>query len=261
MLQFWYFVSDVSKLSGSNQVELGSAGKPDTDEYNWRLEGLADGWNFIRLPISEAGKLGDPDLSEINWFRLYSFKSETITTRIDAIQILSDSIYTEVQLTVDHGSGSGAYEPGDRVMIQADAASSGEIFDTWIIQSGTVEIDNPDASSTYLTMSDTDAEVAASYVADPSLSVTPEEDIFNLRLYPVPVHGTLHFSLGLEHPSEVSVAIRDLSGRVLVSQPRVAGLVAGENHFSLDVAALSTGSYFVELQMNQTIANRMILVI
>lgn len=261
MLQFWYFVSDVSKLSGSNQVELGSAGKPDTDEYNWRLEGLADGWNFIRLPISEAGKLGDPDLSEINWFRLYSFKSETITTRIDAIQILSDGIYTEVQLTVDHGSGSGAYEPGDRVMIQADAASSGEIFDTWIIQSGTVEIDNPDASSTYLTMSDTDAEVAASYVADPSLSVTPEEDIFNLRLYPVPVHGTLHFSLGLEHPSEVSVAIRDLSGRVLVSQPRVAGLVAGENHFSLDVAALSTGSYFVELQMNQTIANRMILVI
>ena len=39
MLQFWYYISDVSKLSGNNQVELGSAGKADQDEYNWKMTG------------------------------------------------------------------------------------------------------------------------------------------------------------------------------------------------------------------------------
>jgi len=261
MLQFWYFVSDVSKLSGSNQVELGSAGKPDTDEYNWRLEGLADGWNFIRLPISDAGKLGDPDLSEINWFRLYSFKSETITTKIDAIQILSDGIYTEVQLTVNNGDGSGAYEPGDRVLIRADVAAEGEVFDQWIIHSGTPQLEDPGASSTYLTLSETDAVVSASYTADPALLVSPGERDHHLRMYPVPVKDVLHVDLALEKPSEVSFTIRDLAGRVLIRYPRITSLDAGENHFSMDVAELSTGSYFVELQMNQTIATRMIVVI
>ncbi|MEX2370621.1 MAG: T9SS type A sorting domain-containing protein, partial [Bacteroidales bacterium] len=261
MLQFWYFVSDVSKLQGSNQVELGSAGKPDTDEYNWRLEGLTNGWNYIRLPISEAGKLGNPDLSEINWFRLYSFKSATITTKIDAIQLISDGIYTEVNLTVNNGAGSGAYEPGDRVLIQADAAASGEVFDAWLIQSGTVQMDNPNAATTYLTMPDTDAEVAASYVADPGVAVPLDPQDQSFRIYPVPVHETLHLEFRLQEPSVVSVVIRDLSGRVLIHHPQLSGLVTGENHYILDIAELSTGSYFVELQMNQTGFTRMIVVI
>jgi hypothetical protein len=261
MLQFWYFVSDVSKLEGSNQVELGSAGKPDNDEYNWRMEGLANGWNYIRLPISEAGILGNPDLTEINWFRLYSFKSAAITTKIDAIQLISDGIYTEVQLTVNHGEGSGAYEPGDRVRIRADAAATGEVFDEWIIHSGTPQLDDPNAATTYLTISDTDAEVSASYIADPNVSVSSADKLFELSIYPVPAHETLHFIFGLEEPSGVSVNIRDLAGRVLIQHPRLTSLDAGENHFTMDIAELSTGSYLVEVQMNHSVNTRMIVVI
>ena len=92
VLQFWYYVSDVSLLRGENQVEIGSSGRPDSNEYSWSLDGLNDGWNFIQLNTSEAGKSGNPDLSAINWFRLYRFKTGDVTTRIDAIELLGDNL-------------------------------------------------------------------------------------------------------------------------------------------------------------------------
>jgi len=94
-LEFWYYVSDVTKLNDNNQVEIGSSGKPDANEYSWSLNGLSSGWNYIQLNISDAGKIGNPDLSAINWFRLYRFKSGGVTTRVDAIKLkgeLSTSI-------------------------------------------------------------------------------------------------------------------------------------------------------------------------
>ncbi len=87
-LQFWYYVSDPSMLGDKNQVEIGSSGKPDTDEYSWNLSGLTEGWNFVRLNLSEAGKRGSPNLSAINWFRIYNIKSGSIISRIDGIQIV-----------------------------------------------------------------------------------------------------------------------------------------------------------------------------
>lgn len=92
VLQFWYYVSDVSMLQGNNQVEIGSSGGPDVNEYSWSIGGLNNGWNFIQLNTSNAGKIGNPDLSAINWFRLYRFKSGNVTTRIDAIQLLGENL-------------------------------------------------------------------------------------------------------------------------------------------------------------------------
>jgi hypothetical protein len=46
-IQFLYYVSDLSKFEDSNQVEIGSAGKNDADEYNWKLTNLKVGWNFF----------------------------------------------------------------------------------------------------------------------------------------------------------------------------------------------------------------------
>ena len=86
-LQFWYYVSDPSMLGDKNQVEIGSAGKPDENEYNWNLSGLTEGWNFVSLNLQDAGKMGNPNLSAINWFRLYNKKSGSITSKIDAIQL------------------------------------------------------------------------------------------------------------------------------------------------------------------------------
>ena len=92
VLQFWYYVSDISLLSEANQVEIGSSGKPDANEYSWSLDGLKDGWNFIRLNTSDAGKIGNPDLSAINWFRLYRFKTGSVTNRVDAIELLGGTL-------------------------------------------------------------------------------------------------------------------------------------------------------------------------
>ncbi|MCF8363174.1 MAG: T9SS type A sorting domain-containing protein [Prolixibacteraceae bacterium] len=85
-LEFWYYVSDPSQLTDVNQVELGSGGAPDIDEYNWNLSGLTKGWNHIRLSFSDASKKGNPDLNSINWFRLYQLKG-LVTTMIDGIKI------------------------------------------------------------------------------------------------------------------------------------------------------------------------------
>lgn len=91
-LQFWYYVSDVSKLTTDNQVEIGSSGEVvDTNKYSWQLTDIVNGWNFIQLDTSIATIIGTPNLSAINWFRIYGVKTGSITTRIDAIQLLGNS--------------------------------------------------------------------------------------------------------------------------------------------------------------------------
>jgi arylsulfatase A-like enzyme len=97
-LELWYYVSNPSAFSGSNQFELGSGGKADVDEFNWGLTGLSPGWNFLSLKFSDARDMGNPDLSAINWFRRYQNKTDDVTTRIDAIRIvdLSTGIHNDL---------------------------------------------------------------------------------------------------------------------------------------------------------------------
>lgn len=100
-LQFWYYVSDVSRFSAENQVELGSGGKQDINEFNWDIGPLVNGWNLITLPFSSAGiSGGTPDLSSINWMRIYHTKTESVTTRVDQIVITDNLInaVTDVKL-------------------------------------------------------------------------------------------------------------------------------------------------------------------
>jgi len=92
VLQFWYYISDISKFESSNQIELGSGAKNDLNEYNWKMPELSIGWNFISLKFSEAGNTGgDPDFNAINWFRIYHKKTGTVTSRLDAIQIIEEN--------------------------------------------------------------------------------------------------------------------------------------------------------------------------
>tara|TARA_B100000809_G_scaffold49858_1_gene44828 strand:+ start:4533 stop:7361 length:2829 start_codon:yes stop_codon:yes gene_type:complete len=91
VLQFWYYVSDPLLFQSTNQVEIGSSGGPDVNEYSWSLSSLSAGWNFIQLNTSEADKIGNPDLSAINWFRIYRRKDGLVTTRIDAIQLIGEN--------------------------------------------------------------------------------------------------------------------------------------------------------------------------
>jgi hypothetical protein len=78
-------------IQTNNYVEIGSSGVPDSNEYQWTLTDLVNGWNFIQLNTANAEKIGTPNLSAINWFRIYGVKTGSITTRIDAIQLLGNS--------------------------------------------------------------------------------------------------------------------------------------------------------------------------
>ena len=99
-LQMWYYVSDISKFDPRNQLEIGSGGNNDIDEFNWNLDGrLQNGWNLLNLKFSEAGTNGNPDINSINWVRVYHWKTGDITTRIDNIQIIDSTITAPTQAT------------------------------------------------------------------------------------------------------------------------------------------------------------------
>lgn len=103
MLQFWYYVSDVSLFSADNQVELGSGGVADSNELSWNIGSLVNGWNLVSLPLKEAKVIGVPDLNAINWFRLYHVKTGSITTRIDQIFIVDNSAPNAVKNSTQNG--------------------------------------------------------------------------------------------------------------------------------------------------------------
>jgi uncharacterized protein YjdB/cephalosporin-C deacetylase-like acetyl esterase len=91
-LQFWYYVSDISLFSATNQVEFGSGGAADVNEYMWPIGTLVNGWNLITLPFSTASITGGtPNLSSMNWLRIYHVKTGSVTTKIDNIIVLSDN--------------------------------------------------------------------------------------------------------------------------------------------------------------------------
>jgi hypothetical protein len=88
-IRFWYYVSDVTKLSTANQIEIGSGGGPDVNEYNWNIGTLVNGWNLITKTFASAGTTGGtPNLAAINWFRIYHAKTGSVTTKVDRIEIV-----------------------------------------------------------------------------------------------------------------------------------------------------------------------------
>ncbi|MCX6309371.1 MAG: Ig-like domain-containing protein [Bacteroidia bacterium] len=92
-LKFWYWVSLAELGTRAVRVEIGSAGKSDVDEYQWTMAGLTEGWNQITLNTTNASKIGNPDLSVLNWFRIYSsgkVVGVNVKTRVDAIELASN---------------------------------------------------------------------------------------------------------------------------------------------------------------------------
>jgi len=72
----------------------------------------------------------------------------------------------EYTLNVISGSGDGSYEAGENVTITANGAPSGQVFDYWVVNSGSPQIANANASSTTLTMPAGNVTVTATYKDD-----------------------------------------------------------------------------------------------
>ncbi|MCP4411198.1 MAG: hypothetical protein GY808_01290, partial [Gammaproteobacteria bacterium] len=114
---FWYYVSDINMLRSTNQVEFGSGGKADVNEYNWPLENLKTGWNYIILYFENATVSGgDPNLDAINWFRLYNFKNGSVTTMIDDFRFRGSS-----------GNQAPIADAGENQNIKSESGSSASV--------------------------------------------------------------------------------------------------------------------------------------
>ncbi len=83
--EMWIYIDNVSRLDKDGQIELNSLYEPDKQEYHWIIKdlGLKNGWNYLSLKISEAGKDGKPDFTMLSMIRIYQITSEPITMKID----------------------------------------------------------------------------------------------------------------------------------------------------------------------------------
>ena len=153
-ISFWLYISDINSFKGDMYVELGSAGKADTNEYRWnKVSGLTSGWNEVTLKFSDVGTLfGTPDLTCINWFRIWvngiSYTGD-ITTILDDVRavegesglIVSCDTRDGITVNTNHASFSvttanGEYKQGSGAF---KATGKGQVW--YQVRLGTAAVD------------------------------------------------------------------------------------------------------------------------
>ncbi len=85
------YISDISAMDMSGQLEITSSGGADQEEYHWRLSqmDLQNGWNNVYLTFREAYNTnGAADLTNINYMRIYVFLSKPVVMAINDIRIV-----------------------------------------------------------------------------------------------------------------------------------------------------------------------------
>lgn len=261
VLQFWYYTADTSVL-GANQVELGSGGKPDQDEYNWSLEGLSPGWNFITLNISDADVIGNPDLDAINWFRLYNHKSASTISRLDGIELIDTEKGSKYGLKVNDGSGDGSYYQGDEVSIESVPAPAGKLFEQWDINTGSSTIEDVYLEKTVLTMAAGHAEVSAIFMTDPNASDgAPGSADRKVRCYPNPATDLYFIDLPTTDVREVvKVTLFNMSGQVALEQSFHQGPGTGRKLIRIPVDHLLPGTYFTEVRTGDAVSSELLVI-
>jgi len=149
-------LSTNSNVAGS-QVEMKTCSSDD--DRMWRLISKADG--AYKLESKANGKM-------------LSFTND-LMIELSVIETDSPSNYQRwylkriedanprYALTINSGSGDGSYEEGSVVVINADQAPEGQVFDQWVMTSGSPAIADVNASSTTLTMPAGDVEITATY--------------------------------------------------------------------------------------------------
>lgn len=100
-IRMWIYVSDPAAVGVASKVQIGSAGAPDVDNYEFIFGNsddqsvcthagiLTEGWNEITLNLSDAYKVGNPDLSAINFIKFYALiMPADVTVKIDDVRLI-----------------------------------------------------------------------------------------------------------------------------------------------------------------------------
>lgn len=94
-LHFWLYIEEVAKWSGLVGVEISSAGNPDKNALEWRLDpqDLKDGWNEVYLDMGSwsPNHSSEIDYELVNLFRVYQTSNadlQTFTTIVDDIYVV-----------------------------------------------------------------------------------------------------------------------------------------------------------------------------
>jgi arylsulfatase A-like enzyme len=251
-LRFWYYVSDISLFESSNQVELGSSGKADENEYSWNLTNLTNGWNYIVLKTSEANKMGSPNLKAINWFRIYHKKTGIIKTRIDAIQLIDTNIGPLYTLLVNEGNGDGDYPSSVSVNITAQTPPNGQIFDKWIVESGSPSIADVNASNTSVILGEGSASITATYKSTVSAESLKISD-YSVEIYPNPSSNLFQIELPI-YTRQSKFEIYNTMGCLVQS-----GNLESK-HSSIDMQNSSKGIYILKLTTDLTVYKEILII-
>jgi hypothetical protein len=123
-------------------------------------------WNWV--PASQTNKLGVALTAGRHVLRLYMVASYGNYNWMEFTAVAPPAY----ALTVNSGTGSGTYTNGAVVPIAANTPPAGQVFDYWVVNSGSPAIANTNAASTTLTMSAAPATVTATYKAIPRPPIT-----------------------------------------------------------------------------------------
>lgn len=103
VLKMWVYASNDTAFNMAAKIQIGSGGQPDVDEYEFILGDngsqqaicthyglIKEGWNEISWNLSDAVVKGNPDLSAINFFKVYSLIMPVgSVVKIDDVRLVS----------------------------------------------------------------------------------------------------------------------------------------------------------------------------
>lgn len=146
-------------------------------------------------------------------------------------------------LAVYQGTGSGNYTVGTKVIIKANSAPKGMVFDQW---TGDTEfVENINDSITTLTIPDKDIRIFAAYKTAPNVGV--EENNFEISgniCYPDPVYETL--TINLNELGDSYIEIFNVQGKKVYSEMKNKGI------HTLQMDFLPQGQYFIHISNYST---------
>jgi len=86
------------------------------------------------------------------------------------------------------------------------------------------------------------------------------ENNFELRIYPNPVSQFADITYQLQSDSKVSITLFDATGKVLSYITKNQSRQAGQHQIELDAFHLSTGIYYLKLQLDGNITTQKLII-